>query len=72
MRIMPAKICAGEPPCDTAGLLGIAAGALEDRTDEALHRLRIDIDLSVRAADRGFRVPAHPRASAIALAHAAL
>ena len=76
MRIVPTEVGAGEPPRDAPGLLGIAAGALEDRADEALHRRCGDADLSVRAADRGDpvhrRVPAHPRASAIALAHAAL
>ena len=76
MRIVPAEVGAGEPPRDAPGLLGIAAGALEDRADETLHRRRVDVDLSVRATDRGNpvhrRAPAHPRASAIALAHAAL
>ena len=76
MRIVPAEVGAGEPPRDAPGLLGIAAGALEDRADETLHRRCVDVDLTARAADRGDpvhrRAPAHARASAIALAHAAL
>ena len=117
VRIVSAKIRAGEPPRDAVGLLGVAAGALEDGADEALHRGRIDMNLTVGAADRAAariraaarvraafhsrvlcdpcaafhsrvlgdpraalrsgapgdpRAPAHPRASAIALAHAAL
>ena len=72
VRVVSAQIGAGEPPCDATGLLGIAAGAFEDRADESLHRRRIDVDLTVRAVNRGVRAPAHPRASAMALAHAAL
>ena len=76
MRVVPAEVRAGEMPRDTPGLLGVAAGALEDRADEALHGRCVDEDLPVRAADRGartdHRIPAHPRASAMALAQAAL
>ena len=72
MGIVSAEIRAGESPRDAAGLLGIAAGAFEDRTDEAFHRRGIDVNLTVRAADGGIRVAAHPRASATALAQAAL
>ena len=69
---MSAKIRAGEPPCDAAGLHRVAAGVLEDRGHEALHRPGVDVDLPVRPADRGDRPGGHARASAIAPAHAAL
>ena len=68
MRIVPAKVRAGEAPSDAVGFLRAAAGAFEDRADEALHRLRLDADLPARAADRGARahtaVAVHAPASA--------
>ena len=76
VRVVPAQVGAGEPPRDAPGLHGVAAGTLEDRSDEALHGRCVDVDLPARAADRRapthHRVPAHPRASAMALAQAAL
>ena len=72
VRIVSAKIGAGEPPCDASGFHRIAAGVLEDAGHEALHRPGVDVDLSVRPANRGDGGGGHARASAIAPAHAAL
>ena len=72
VRIVSAKIGAGEPPCDAAGLHRVAPGVLEDPGHEALHGPGFDVDLSVRPADRGDGPRRHARASAMAAAHAAL